>query len=42
MVIIKSLGLCQIDFHSDCTDAFQTLLAMLDALGLVEIRQREK
>ena len=38
MVIIKSLGLCQSDFHSDCMDAFQTLLAMFDALGLVQIR----
>ena len=42
MGFIKMLGLCQSDFHSDCTDAFQTLLAMLDALGLVEICRREK
>ena len=42
MVIIKSLSLCLCDFTSDCTDAFQTLLAMDDALGLVQIRRREK
>ena len=42
MVIIKSLDLCQSDFPSDCTDAFQTLLAMQNELGLVQISWREK
>ena len=38
----ESLGLWQGYDLAECTGAFYTLLAMYDALGLVEIRQGDE